>query len=89
MNKKKEKKNKKREDKAVKIDAEIACKVKTFISKKENKIKFASIKQFIDIAVLDKLEKEEGIEEESINIPKSSSNIFTIKKEVKVPSGII
>jgi hypothetical protein len=81
--------SKRSQDKAVKIDFEIAKKAEDFISKNENKIKFASLKQFIDIAVLDKLEKEEGIEEKSINIPKPSSNIFPLKKEVKVPSGII
>ena len=96
MDRKKERKNKKREDKAVKIDAEIACKVKTFISKKENKIRFASIKQFIDIAVLDKLEKEEGIEEKSSLLGKETKPEelkreinYLIKKEARVPSGII
>jgi hypothetical protein len=80
-------------DRAVKIDSEIAAKIEKFISGKENRIRYSSVKQFIDIAVLEKLEKEadineETIREKSINILKPEGSLL-IKKEVKVPSGII
>lgn len=89
MKGKKEGKEKNGKDKAVKLDSELGKKIGEFISKKENRIKYSSLKQFLDIAVLEKLEREVGVEEKSINIPKPSSNIFPIKREVKVPSGII
>ena len=87
-------------DKAVKIDYELAGKIQEFISRKENKIKYSSIKQFIDIAVLEKLESEAEINEEQIEEKGSLGKgekpeelkreiNYLIKKEVKVPSGII
>ena len=44
-------------DKVVKIDSELLKKVEAFIKKKENKYKYVNKKQFIDIAVLEKLKK--------------------------------
>lgn len=82
-------------DKAVKIDSELFDKIEEFISRKENNLKYSSIKQFIDISVLEKLEKESNIKSSSIS-NKISDKInnkliadMLIKKEVKVPSGII
>jgi len=87
--KKEERRTGNEKDRAVKIDSELFGKIFEFIAKKENKMKYSSIKQFIDNAVLDKLAEEEGIEEKSINMPKPNSNIFAIKKEAKTPIGII
>ena len=43
----------------VKIDKELLERVDRLISKKEKKIKYSSKKQFVNIAVLELLEKEE------------------------------
>lgn len=48
-----------RKDKVVKIDFELLERVENFIKKDKNRIKYANKKQFIDLAVLEKLEKEE------------------------------
>ena len=45
-------------DKVVKIDSELLLDVEAFIKKKENKYKYVNRKQFIDIAVAEKLAKE-------------------------------
>jgi len=42
----------------VKIDYELLKEVEAFIGKRENKLKYAHKKQFINIAVLDKLNNE-------------------------------
>lgn len=86
-------------DRAVKIDSELFVKISEFISRKENKLKYSSMKQFIDIAVLEKLERESNINEEKVineirekekKISElNNRKIFQIKKEVKVPTGII
>ena len=47
----------------VKIDSELLKHVEDFISKEENRLKFANKKQFIDLAVNDFLEKLKGEEE--------------------------
>ena len=44
---------------SVKIDAELLGEVEQFIFKKENRLKYDSKKQFINIAVLEKLNREE------------------------------
>jgi hypothetical protein len=44
---------------SVKINKDLLKKVKSLISKSPHNIKYASAKQFIDIAVLELLEKEE------------------------------
>jgi len=41
----------------VKIDKDLLKKVKKLISSKENRIKYSNVKQFINIAVLEKLNK--------------------------------
>ena len=90
---------KRKEDKAVKIDSELAEKIDEFISKKENKLKFSSLKQFIDIAVFEKLERE-VLFQENQKTPKQNQELIKtqelkreinsiIKKEARVPSGII
>jgi len=43
----------------VKIDSELLERVENFIKKSRNRIKYANKKQFIDLAVLEKLEKED------------------------------
>ncbi len=43
---------------AVKIDADLLKKVQEFINKDENRLKYANKKQFIDVAVFEKLNKE-------------------------------
>ena len=43
----------------VKIDEELLKKVKGIISIRKNHIKYSNVKQFINIAVLEKLEKED------------------------------
>jgi hypothetical protein len=78
-----------KEGKAVKIDSELAKKIGEFISRKENNIRYASVKQFIDISVIEKLEKENNIKTE-INSSVLSNKEFSIpiiKK--RVPTGII
>ncbi len=45
-------------DSTVKIDSEILKKVETFINLEENRLKFVNKKQFIDLAVFEKLKKE-------------------------------
>lgn len=47
-------------DSVVKIDSELLKKVEAFISKGSNRIVYANKKQFVDIAVLEKLEREMG-----------------------------
>jgi len=42
----------------VKIDGELLKEVEQFISRKENRLKYGSKKQFINIAVLEKLNRE-------------------------------
>jgi hypothetical protein len=42
----------------VKIDGDLLKEVEEFINRKENKIMYANKKQFINIAVLEKLKKE-------------------------------
>jgi len=44
----------------VKIDEELLKKVKKLVNNKENRIKYSNSKQFVNIAVLEKLEKEVG-----------------------------
>ena len=44
----------------VKIDKDLLERVEKVIKNKSKKIKYSSKKQFIDIAVLELLEKEEG-----------------------------
>jgi hypothetical protein len=48
---------------SVKIDKELLDKVKSLIKKSPHKIKYSSAKQFVDIAVLQLLEIEEGKDE--------------------------
>jgi len=42
----------------VKVNSELLRKVEEFINKEENKIRYSSKKQFVDIALLEMLEKE-------------------------------
>ena len=42
----------------VKIDEELLKKVKKLVSTKENRIKYSNAKQFVNIAVLEKLNEE-------------------------------
>jgi hypothetical protein len=51
---------KKIKDAAVKIESELLKRVEEFISKEENRLKFVNKKQFIDLAVFEKLKKEES-----------------------------
>ena len=44
---------------SVKIDTDLLKKVKALIKDKPHKIKYSSAKQFVDIAVLELLEREE------------------------------
>ena len=81
---------------AVKIDSDLLRKIKEFISRKENRLKYASIKQFFDIAALEKLEKESNInayllkKEETRELERRNiEEIKEVKREVKIPSGII
>ncbi len=46
---------------AVKIDSKLLNRVSEFISKEENRLRFANKKQFIDIAVYEFLKKMEKI----------------------------
>ncbi len=50
---------KKTTDASVKIDFEILKKVETFINLEENRLKFVNKKQFIDLAVFEKLTSEQ------------------------------
>ena len=43
----------------VKIDKDLLKKIKKIIKEKHLRIKYSNVKQFINIAVLDKLEKED------------------------------
>jgi len=45
-------------DFVVKIDGELLKEVEEYISQKENRLKYANKKQFINMAVLDKLNSE-------------------------------
>lgn len=45
-------------DAVVKIDFEILRNVEEFINKKSNKLKYVNKKQFIDLAVFEKLKRE-------------------------------
>jgi len=47
----------------VKIDPNLLKKVKKVIRGKTMRIKYSNVKQFINIAVLDKLEKEDKLSE--------------------------
>jgi len=44
-------------DKVVKIDSELLARVEEFINLDENKFRYANRKQFIDIAVFEKLKR--------------------------------
>ena len=46
----------------VKIDEDLLKKVKKLVNSKENRIKYSNSKQFVNIAVLEKLDKERGKE---------------------------
>ncbi len=48
----------KNSDSVVKIDNDLLVEVGNFIARKENRLKYANKKQFINIAVLEKLKKE-------------------------------
>ncbi len=50
--------SKKSEDSVVKIDSRLLDKVEEFINLEENKFKYVNKKQFIDIAVMEKLKRE-------------------------------
>lgn len=45
-------------ERVVKIDSDLLEKVEEFINKKENKLLYVNKKQFIDLAVFEKLKKE-------------------------------
>lgn len=47
-----------RKDSAVKVDAELLSGVEEFIKKGKNKLLYANKKQFVDIAIYEKLEKK-------------------------------
>jgi K+-sensing histidine kinase KdpD len=46
-----------RKDAVVKIDSELLSQVEEFINKKDNKLKYVNKKQFIDLAVFEKLKR--------------------------------
>ena len=46
-------------DAVVKIDAELLKSVEAFISKKSNRLKYVNKKQFVSVAVLEKLNRED------------------------------
>jgi len=48
----------KQKDSVVKIDSDLLGEVEGFINKKENKLKYTNKKQFVNIAVLELLERE-------------------------------
>jgi len=54
-------KDKTNKDAVVKIDLEILRNVEELIAKEENRLKFVNKKQFIDLAVYEKLRREGGI----------------------------
>lgn len=45
-------------DSVVKINSDLLLEVEEFINKKENRVMYTNKKQFIDIAVFEKLKKE-------------------------------
>ena len=45
-------------DKTVKIDGDILNEVEEFINRKANRLKYVNKKQFVDLAVYEKLKKE-------------------------------
>jgi len=45
----------------VKIDEKLLQKIKKLVSTDANRIKYSNVKQFINIAVLEKLEKEKMV----------------------------
>ena len=45
-------------DKVVRIEGELLDAIENFISKKENKLKYINKKQFVDLAVHEKLQRE-------------------------------
>jgi len=49
-----------KKDKTVKIDSELLREIEEFIKKDENRLRYSSIKQFIDIAVLEKLKRKKN-----------------------------
>ena len=44
----------------VKIDQELLKRIKSFIKEKGMKLKYSNAKQFVSLAVLEKLEEEKG-----------------------------
>ncbi len=46
----------------VKIDEDLLKRVKSLVKRKDKRIRYSSAKQFINVAVLDLLEREEEIE---------------------------
>lgn len=50
--------SKKSSDAVVKIDSDLLRDVEEFINNKNNKLKYVSKKQFIDLTVFEKLKKE-------------------------------
>lgn len=48
----------KKRDSVVKVDSELLQEVEEFINRKENRLIYTNKKQFIDIAVHEKLKKE-------------------------------
>jgi hypothetical protein len=57
-------------EKVVKIDAKLFVEIEKFISEGRNNLKYSSKKQFVDIAVLDLLNKERNINQNNVNIKK-------------------
>ncbi|MBT3397766.1 hypothetical protein HOA55_01175 [archaeon] len=49
---------KKNSDSVVKIDSSLLADVEAFINKKDNMYRYANRKQFIDLAVFEKLKRE-------------------------------
>ncbi|MFH1710884.1 MAG: hypothetical protein ABH840_01070 [Nanoarchaeota archaeon] len=52
----------------VKVDSELLRKVEEFIKKEENRIRYANRKQFVDIAIVELLEKESKRKKSKINL---------------------
>ncbi len=52
--------SKKLRDSVVKIDAELLKRLESFILLENNKFKYTNKKQFIDLAVLEKLKREDN-----------------------------
>lgn len=48
----------KRKDSVVKIDSSLLKELEEFINKKSNKLKYVNKKQFVDLAVFEKLKRE-------------------------------